>query len=97
MSIKEKFKNFNLAFEEIYRNQTIWKVPDPQLREELKISISENVIPAYRAFLGRYGSQVDGGRSSGKYIKYTPEDLEGQLSDLFEGSPGSANHSRRRT
>ncbi|KAK1617139.1 hypothetical protein QYE76_022656 [Lolium multiflorum] len=97
MSIKEKFKNFNLAFEEIYRNQTIWKVPDPQLREELKISISENVIPAYRAFLGRYGSQVDGGRSLGKYIKYTPEDLEGQLSDLFEGSPGSANHSRRRT
>ncbi|CAM0877425.1 unnamed protein product [Alopecurus aequalis] len=96
MSIKEKFKNFNLAFEEIYRNQTIWKVPDPQLREELKISISENVIPAYRAFLGRYGSQVDGGRIPGKYIKYTPEDLEGQLSDLFEGSPGSANHSRRR-
>ncbi|XP_048540596.1 exocyst complex component EXO70B1-like [Triticum urartu] len=97
MSIKEKFKNFNLSFEEIYRNQTLWKVPDPQLREELKISISENVIPAYRAFLGRYGSQVDGGRNSGKYIKYTPEDLEGQLSDLFEGSPGSANHSRRRT
>uniref|UniRef100_A0A453QVH6 Exocyst subunit Exo70 family protein n=1 Tax=Aegilops tauschii subsp. strangulata TaxID=200361 RepID=A0A453QVH6_AEGTS len=97
MSIKEKFKNFNLSFEEIYRNQTLWKVPDPQLREELKISISENVIPAYRAFLGRYGSQVDGGKNSGKYIKYTPEDLESQLSDLFEGSPGSANHSRRRT
>ncbi|XP_062219126.1 exocyst complex component EXO70B1-like [Phragmites australis] len=97
MSIKEKFKNFNMAFEEIYRNQTLWKVPDPQLREELKISISENVIPAYRAFLGRYGNQVDGGRNPGKYVKYTPEDLESQLSDLFEGSPGSANHSRRRT
>ncbi|GJN21127.1 hypothetical protein PR202_gb08577 [Eleusine coracana subsp. coracana] len=95
MSIKDKFKNFNLAFEELYKNQTLWKVPDPQLREELKISISENVIPAYRAFLGRYGSQVDGGRYPGKYVKYSPEDLEDQLSDLFEGSPGSANHSRR--
>uniref|UniRef100_A0A0D9W466 Exocyst subunit Exo70 family protein n=1 Tax=Leersia perrieri TaxID=77586 RepID=A0A0D9W466_9ORYZ len=94
--IKEKFKNFNLAFDEIYRSQTLWKVPDPQLREELKISISENVIPAYRAFLGRYGSLVDSGRNSGRYIKYTPEDLENQLSDLFEGSLGSANHSRRR-
>ncbi|RLM66529.1 hypothetical protein C2845_PM16G04870 [Panicum miliaceum] len=94
--IKEKFKNFNLAFDEIYRSQTLWKVPDPQLREELKISISENVIPAYRAFTGRYGSLVDSGRNSGKYIKYTPEDLENHLSDLFEGSPGSANHSRRR-
>jgi exocyst complex component 7 len=39
---------------------------------------------------------VDGGRNPGKYIKYTPEDLESQLSDLFEGSPVSANHSRRR-
>jgi len=94
--IKEKFKNFNLAFEEIYRSQTLWKVPDPQLREELKISISENVIPAYRAFTGRYGSLVDSGRNTGKYIKYTPEDLENHLSDLFEGSLGSANHSRRR-
>jgi len=97
MSIKEKFKNFNMAFEEIYRNQTLWKVPDPQLREELKISISENVIPAYRAFLGRYGNQVDGGRNPGKYIKYTPEDLERHLSDLFEGSSVSVNNSRRRT
>ncbi|XP_066347030.1 exocyst complex component EXO70B1-like [Miscanthus floridulus] len=94
--IKEKFKNFNLAFEEIYRSQTLWKVPDPQLREELKISISENVIPAYRAFTGRYCSLVDSGRNSGKYIKYTQEDLENHLSDLFEGSLGSANHSRRR-
>ncbi|KAM0839070.1 hypothetical protein ACQ4PT_060557 [Festuca glaucescens] len=94
--IKEKFKNFNFAFDETYRTQTLWKVPDPQLREELKISISENVIPAYRAFVGRYGSLVDNGRSSGKYIKYTAEDLENQLSDLFEGSLGSANHSRRR-
>jgi exocyst complex component 7 len=94
--IKEKFKNFNMAFEEIYRSQTLWKVPDPQLREELKISISENVIPAYRAFTGRYASLVDSGRNSGKYIKYTPENLENHLSDLFEGSLGSANHSRRR-
>ncbi|CAM0904928.1 unnamed protein product [Alopecurus aequalis] len=94
--IKEKFKNFNFSFDEIYRTQTLWKVPDPQLREELKISISENVIPAYRAFVGRYGSLVDNGRSSGKYMKYTAEDLENLLSDLFEGSLGSANHSRRR-
>ncbi|KAJ1270602.1 hypothetical protein BS78_06G065100 [Paspalum vaginatum] len=94
--IKEKIKNFNMAFDEIYRSQTAWKVPDPQLREELKISISENVIPAYRAFTGRYGSLVDSGRNSGKYIKYTPDDLENHLSDLFEGSLGSANHSRRR-
>jgi exocyst complex component 7 len=97
MSIKDKFKSFNMAFEEIYKNQTLWKVLDSQLGEELKISISENVIPAYRAILGRYDNQVDGGRYLRKYVKYSLEDLEDHLSDLFQGSPGSANHSRRRT
>ncbi|XP_042391107.1 exocyst complex component EXO70B1-like [Zingiber officinale] len=86
---KDKFKNFNLAFEEIYRVQTTWKVPDPQLREELRILVSEAVIPAYRSFMGRFGSQV-GGRQATKHIKYTPDDLESNLSDLFEGLPGFA-------
>jgi exocyst complex component 7 len=95
-ALKEKFRNFNLAFEEIYRVQSTWKVPDPQMREEIKISISEQVIPAYRAFLGRYGAQIDGGRHSTRYIKYTTEDLESHVSDLFEGLSGVANYPRRR-
>lgn len=97
LALKERFKNFNLNFEEIYRIQTAWKVPDAQLREELRISISEKVIPAYRSFMGRFGSQLESGRQSGKYIKYTPEDLESYLSDLFEGSPGVLHHVRRKS
>ncbi|KAG1331473.1 Exocyst complex component EXO70B1 [Cocos nucifera] len=97
MALKERFKSFNLAFEEIYRVQTTWKVPDPQLREELRISISEKVIPAYRSFMGRFGGQLEGGRNAAKYIKYTPEDLENHLLDLFEGLPGPANHPRRKS
>ncbi|MQL75454.1 hypothetical protein Taro_007805 [Colocasia esculenta] len=84
-ALKEKFKNFNMTFEEVYRYQMTWKVPDPQLREELRISISEKVIPAYRSFMGRFGGQLEGGRHAAKYIKYTPEDLEKYLEDLFEG------------
>ncbi|CAN8302486.1 unnamed protein product [Cochlearia groenlandica] len=86
MALKERFRGFNASFEELYRLQTAWKVPDPQLREELRISISEKVIPAYRAFYGRNKSQLEGGRHSGKYIKYTPDDLESYLPDLFEGN-----------
>ncbi|KAL1347249.1 hypothetical protein HN51_020728 [Arachis hypogaea] len=96
MALKERFKNFNACFEEIYRIQTAWKVPDPQLREELRISISEKVIPAYRSFVGRFRSQLEG-RHAGKYIKYTPEDLEAYLSDLFEGSPAVLHHIRRKS
>ncbi|KAK5846585.1 exocyst complex component EXO70B1-like [Gossypium arboreum] len=96
VTLKERFKNFNACFEEIYRIQTGWKVPDPQLREEFRISISEKVIPAYRSFMGRFGSQLESGRNSGKYIKYTPEDLENYLLDLFEGSPLILHHMRRK-
>ena len=97
VTLKERFRSFNLCFEEIYRVQTAWKVPDPQLREELRISISEKVIPAYRSFMGRFRSQLESGRHAGKYIKYTPEDLENYLLDLFEGSPGVLHHPRRKS
>lgn len=97
VALKERFKNFNACFEDIYRIQTAWKVPDPQLREELRISISEKVIPAYRSFMGRFGSQLEGGRHAGKYIKYTPEDLENYLLDLFEGTPCVLHHLRRKS
>lgn len=94
--LKERFKNFNACFEEIYRVQSLWKVPDNQLREELRISISEKVLPAYRAFVGRFGSHLESGRHAGKYVKYTPDDLENYLSDLFEGKPAVLNNIKRK-
>uniref|UniRef100_A0A0D9V9M6 Exocyst subunit Exo70 family protein n=1 Tax=Leersia perrieri TaxID=77586 RepID=A0A0D9V9M6_9ORYZ len=89
-SLKERFKNFNLTFEELYKTQTTWRVVDPQLREELKISISEKVLPAYRSFVGRFRGQLEGGRNSARYIKYNPEDLENHVSDFFEGKRPNA-------
>ncbi|CAH8389911.1 unnamed protein product [Eruca vesicaria subsp. sativa] len=96
MALKERFKGFNASFEELYRLQTAWKVPDPQLREELRISIQEKVIPAYRDFFGRNKSQLEGGRHAGKYIKYTPDDLDSYLPDLFEGNQ-MVIHPRRKS
>ncbi|KAL6175038.1 hypothetical protein ACLB2K_051681 [Fragaria x ananassa] len=97
MALKERFKNFNANFEDLYRTQTAWKVPDAQLREELRISISEKVIPAYRSFMGRFGSQLESGRHAGKYIKYTADDLESYVLDLFEGTPCVLHHLRRKS
>jgi exocyst complex protein 7 len=96
-ALKERFKNFNANFEDIYRIQTGWRVSDVQLREELRISISEKVLPAYRSFMGRFGSQLESGRHTGKYIKFTPDDLEIYLLDLFEGTPIIINHMRRKS
>ncbi|KAJ7535458.1 hypothetical protein O6H91_12G034900 [Diphasiastrum complanatum] len=88
--LKERFKTFNAAFEDIHKAQSGWFVPDYQLRLELRISIAEKLLPAYRSFLGRYRLFLENERHPQKYIKYTPEDLETYLNDLFEGSSGSS-------
>ncbi|XP_019157039.1 PREDICTED: exocyst complex component EXO70B1-like [Ipomoea nil] len=89
--MKERLQSFYLAFEEVYKNQTGWSIPDSQLREDLRISTSLKVIQAYRTFVGRHTNSI-----SDKHIKYSADDLEQLLLDLFEGSPRSLHGSHRR-
>ncbi|KAF8657816.1 hypothetical protein HU200_059978 [Digitaria exilis] len=95
-ALRERFKAFNAAFEEAHRIQSAWYVPDTQLREELRISISEKLLPAYRSFLGRFRHHIENGRHPELYIKYSVEDLEIAMADFFEGAPPS-QHNRRRS
>ncbi|KAK1269664.1 hypothetical protein QJS04_geneDACA006949 [Acorus gramineus] len=94
--LKERFRCFNLAFEEIYKVQTAWLIPDPQLREDLRISISMRVVQAYRTFMGRYSSHLNSARDREKYIKFGEEDLVNYLLDLFEGVSRSLHYPRQR-
>lgn len=82
--LKERLQSFYVAFEEVYKNQTGWVIPDPQLREDLRISTSLKVIQAYRTFVGRHVNHI-----SEKHIKYSADDLEDHLLDFFEGSQKS--------
>ncbi|KAF7065545.1 hypothetical protein CFC21_071641 [Triticum aestivum] len=95
-ALRERFKSFNAAFEEAHRAQSGWYVPDTQLKEELRISIAEKLLPAYRSFLGRFRHHIENGRHPELYIKYTVEDLEISVTDFFEGSPPPP-HNRRRS
>lgn len=92
--LKERFKAFNAAFEETVKVQQSWIVSDPQLRVDLRISIVEMLLPAYRAFLGRFRNHLDSERHPERYAKYSAEDLESILNDLFEEGPPSV-HRRR--
>ncbi|KAL3526591.1 hypothetical protein ACH5RR_011247 [Cinchona calisaya] len=89
--LKERLQSFYLAFEEVYKNQTGWSIPDSQLRDDLRISTSLKVIQAYRTFAGRHISYI-----SEKHIKYNADDLENYLLDFFEGSPRSLHGSHRK-
>jgi exocyst complex protein 7 len=95
--LKDRFKNFNLAFDEVHKAQSTWVVVDPELRDELRIYIADKILPAYRAFVGRYGQFLETGRHPDKYIKYQPEDLEAAIGDFFEGSSSNSMAVRRKS
>eukprot|EP00270_Netrium_digitus_P005542 TRINITY_DN1738_c0_g1_i1.p1 TRINITY_DN1738_c0_g1~~TRINITY_DN1738_c0_g1_i1.p1 ORF type:complete len:439 (-),score=139.94 TRINITY_DN1738_c0_g1_i1:221-1495(-) len=89
--LKERFKNFNTAFEELHVRQCLWNIPDNELRSAVQLQVAEVLLPAYRSFLNRYSGQLETGSRSkeqSKYIKYTPEDLDRLLMEFFEGKPG---------
>ncbi|KAL9271214.1 Exocyst complex component EXO70A1-like protein [Drosera capensis] len=87
--VKEMFKNFKSQFEELYRRQKRWMVPDVQLREELRLKVINLVVHAYQSFYAGCRSLVEGGLHRRKHLKYTPEDVEGMISELFEWKPSA--------
>ncbi|XP_020241677.1 exocyst complex component EXO70B1-like [Asparagus officinalis] len=94
--LRERFKSFNAAFDEAHRTQATWLVPDVQLRDELKVSMSALLVPAYRSFLGRFRHHIESGRHPEMYIKYSEDDIEAAMADFFEGSQPNPL-SRRKT
>ncbi|KAF8046689.1 hypothetical protein N665_3518s0006 [Sinapis alba] len=99
-NLKERFKSFNATFDEILKTQTTWVVNDEQLQSELRVSITAVMIPAYRAFMARFGQYLDPGRQTENYVKYQPEDIEDLIDQLFDGNTSnssSAATAKRRT
>ncbi|XP_059295299.1 exocyst complex component EXO70C2 [Lycium ferocissimum] len=84
--LKERFKSFNALFDEIHKTQSSWVISDEQLQSELRVSISNMVIPAYRSFLGRFSQTFTPGRQTEKYVKFQPEDIETHIDELFDGN-----------
>lgn len=83
--IKDRFKVFNIQFEELHQKQSQWTVPDTELRESLRLAVAEVLLPAYRSFVKRFGPLVENGKNPQKYIRYSAEDLERMLGEFFEG------------
>ncbi|KAH1126842.1 hypothetical protein AAZX31_06G194000 [Glycine max] len=83
-TLEKKCKEFCTAFGEVYRVQTEWFISDLLLREDLQISVSQKVVPAYRTYTGKNSYNI-----AEKYIKYSVDDLQSYILDLFQGSPKS--------
>ncbi|KAK4376001.1 hypothetical protein RND71_006678 [Anisodus tanguticus] len=94
--VKECFCKFNSGFEEAYRKQISWVIPDPKFRDEVKISLAKKIVSAYRPFYEKYCEMVARNESGGvveSIVRFAPDDLQNYLSDLFYGTSFSENSS----
>lgn len=83
--LKERFRLFNQNVEELCHRQVQWTVHDSQLKKALQNAVVESVAPTYGLFLKRFSASLEGSKNPKKYVKYTVQDLEHLLADLFEG------------
>ncbi|KAJ9184146.1 hypothetical protein P3X46_007917 [Hevea brasiliensis] len=86
--VKKRLKTFNEAFDEMYRKQSNWVMPERDLREKTCQLIVQAVVPVYRSYMQNYGPLVEQDGSSSKYAKYSVQALEQMLASLFQPKPG---------
>ncbi|KAG8645141.1 hypothetical protein MANES_10G036300v8 [Manihot esculenta] len=83
---KECFRVFNAAFEEAYKKQTSWILPDGKLSNGLKVlSIAKKLVPAYREFSKKYLGMLSGEKNLELLARFSADDLGNCLSDLLHG------------
>ncbi|KAJ9167600.1 hypothetical protein P3X46_019217 [Hevea brasiliensis] len=86
--VKKRLKTFNEAFDEMYKKQSNWVMPEIDLREKTCQLIVQAVLPVYRSYMQNYGPLVEQDGSSSKYAKYSVQALEQMLGSLFQPRPG---------
>ncbi|KAL0434854.1 UNVERIFIED_CONTAM: Exocyst complex component EXO70B1 [Sesamum radiatum] len=87
-SLREKLKLFNSYFEEICRTQSSWVIFEDQLRDELRSSVSGSLSPVYRNFVATLQAVPDFGKNADRYIRYSVDDVEARIGELFQGTSG---------
>lgn len=88
---KKCFDLFNSGFQDLYRKQFKWTVTDPKLRDEIKMSIMNRVVPVYKEFYEKNRQFFRREVGSASIVRYSPEDLKNYLSDLFSGTGGGGS------
>lgn len=77
-NIKEKFRNFNMSFDELVSKHKSFKM-EPEVRRQFGKDVQLFIEPLYSRFWERY-HEVDKGK--GKYVKYDKSQLSSLLVSL---------------
>lgn len=81
---KERLKRFNEAFEEAFKKQSEWVVPDSKLKDDLKDSVAKKLTDVASAFYKKYHVEA-----WEEIVRFAPEYLGNYLTDLYLGTGGS--------
>ncbi|URE15025.1 Exo70 exocyst complex subunit [Musa troglodytarum] len=85
--MRERLRMFNTYVEDIWKVQAGWVVVDEQLRTELRLAVGALVLPVYRNFVARLRQAGEVGRQMDRHLKYSVEDVETRINELFKGGP----------
>ncbi|KAF2201975.1 hypothetical protein GQ43DRAFT_440135 [Delitschia confertaspora ATCC 74209] len=77
-AIKERFKNFNMSFDDLVSRHKTYKM-EREVRAQLAREVQTIIEPLYGRFWDRY-HEIDKGK--GKYVKYDKSQLGGTLAGL---------------
>ncbi|KAF9897208.1 exocyst complex component exo70 [Lobosporangium transversale] len=89
--VKDKFKNFNHDFDELWKTQKQYSIPDVDLRAMVLKDVHQVLIPMYDKFLTKYASSGGGGgaatmeftKNLQKYIRYDVSMVKDMVSQFF--------------
>ncbi|CAM0136207.1 exocyst complex component exo70 [Umbelopsis sp. WA50703] len=81
--IKDKFRTFNLSFEDIWRTQKTYAIPDSELRFAIIRDVKNVLLPMYSRFIEKYQG-TDFTKNTAKYIRWDKDQLDRMLNQLFE-------------
>lgn len=85
------FRNFNAEFSETCMKQSSWIVSDAKLREEIKVSVLSKVVGRYKEFYEKHCVECRTMLGSDNVVRFSPDDLEGYISDILCGTADSCS------
>ncbi|KAL3840766.1 hypothetical protein ACJIZ3_025357 [Penstemon smallii] len=85
-TLKKRIKAFNAAYEEIQHFHTFWTVPDLKLKEEICAHMSEKLVPQYKNFLVKFGSNPEF-KALDQNIKYSVENFKALILEKLFAHP----------
>ncbi|KAL1538089.1 exocyst complex component EXO70B1-like [Salvia divinorum] len=75
-AVRRRLSSFNDVYEKVDDLHSHWKIPDLQLRNEVRLRMSEILVPRYRKFIAEFGSKPETKLVVEGNMRHRPEDLE---------------------